>query len=554
MAALSDAQLKQIADRIFVMRDRATTRLPKPTPTGPGGFKSALDPLATQADFKDAGIGILDFTVDPKNPNVWLHNENKAFRIGSASKIAMMLAAVQLRLDVRRILALNIISTPAEFDDLYKNVKLWNKTKAPRDQVIDIAEPTSVPLISNILDFGKAPVDFFGPDPNGRVKADGTPNLPVQKAIVDKLPPSTLPELPWEKWTDLTFSERYWLAGCLSDNVAATTAVSEIGVPYVKAVQRSYGLFDTARGMHLFASSGYDKIPGTATPPNSPPPRRLTHVQPIRVEDFWRGSSGAFDDQLSWVPGSAAALTAYMIALMTNGLCDDPGGDPAPTALAREGACTTIRNNLADNGPHAIASFLVDGWEDGGHVFHDGVRGVPNTKITRQIDKVGILQRRDGAKSDLVCEFVYLETKQDPPPAAPARSVMRYAVIAVGVISDTARPGDHRVGTVRLVDGRPPRTARPRRGHEGEGQGAQASGLGRARRSPRPVRAAERHGPGRALAVEGAQEARSRRGVVRLARPSAHGAEGSMEPGRALVLGPAFRRRHEAGGHPPRRR
>jgi len=66
VAALSDAQLKQIADRIFVMRDRATTRLPKPTPTGPGGFKSALDPLATQADFKDAGIGILDFTVDPK--------------------------------------------------------------------------------------------------------------------------------------------------------------------------------------------------------------------------------------------------------------------------------------------------------------------------------------------------------------------------------------------------------------------------------------------------------------------------------------------------------
>jgi hypothetical protein len=357
----------------------------------------------------------------------------------------MMLAAVQLRLDIRRILALNIISTPAEFDALYRNLKLWSKTKAPLDDVKDIAEPASAPLISKIFDFGKDPVDFFGPDPDSRVNSDGTPNRTVQKAIVDKLPPSaTLPELPWEQWSDLEFSERYWLAGCLSDNVAATSCVSEIGVPYIKAVQRSYGLFDTARGMHLFASSGYDPIPPPKKPtdPGVDPPRQLTRVQPIRVEDFWRGPSGAFTDQFSWVPGSAAALTAYMIALMTDALGDDPGGDPVATFLDRAGACQTIRNNLADNGPNAIASFLVDGWEDTAtHTFHDGVVSVANTKIRRQVDKVGILQRRDGAKSDLVAEFVYLETEQDPPPAAPARRAMRYAVIAVSLISDTAPGG-----------------------------------------------------------------------------------------------------------------
>src|SRR5262245_46479886 len=118
MATPSDAQLTQIAQHILVMRDRATTRLPKPTTTGPAAFTTALDPIGTQDDFKDAGIGVIDFTVDPKHPNIWLHNPDKAFRIGSASKIAMMLAAVQLRLDVRRIHELNIISTAADFDAL----------------------------------------------------------------------------------------------------------------------------------------------------------------------------------------------------------------------------------------------------------------------------------------------------------------------------------------------------------------------------------------------------------------------------------------------------
>ena len=423
MATPSDAQLAQIAQHIFVMRDRATTRLPKPATTGPDAFKLALNPIATQDDFKDAGIGVIDFTVDPKNPNIWLHNPDKPFRIGSASKIAMMLAAVQLRLDVRRIQELNIISTAADFDALFRNTKFWKKAKPPQAEMQAIAEPGSVPLVSNIFDFTKSPVDFMGPDPDGRT------DPAVQKAITDRLPAGG--ELTWEKWTDFTFSERYWLTGSLSDNVAATACVSEIGVPYIKAVQRSYGLADPAHGMHLLASSGYDNIPRkTAAVPS--PPRPLTHVEPIHVEDFWRASSGAFTDQMSWVPGSAAALTAYMIAMMTNAIGNDPGGDAVITLLDRTAACNTIRNNMAAGGAHAIMSFLVD----------LGVKSIPNTKIMRQLNKIGILKKSDGAKAPLVCEFVYLETKQDPAPAPPHREVMKYGVVAVGLIDDTG-PGGH---------------------------------------------------------------------------------------------------------------
>jgi hypothetical protein len=217
-----------------------------------------------------------------------------------------------------------------------------------------------------------------------------------------------------------------WLAGCISDNVAATACVSQIGTPYIRAVQRCYGLADTAHGMHLFASHGYDPIPAPKkSGPGPQPPRRLPKAEPIHVEDFWRAKSGAFTDQMSWVPGSAAALTAYMVALMTDKFAG-PGADPVAGLLT----CRTIRNNLADGGPNAIVSFLID-----------GVESVPHTTVSRQINKIGILKTRDGAKSPLICEFVYAETKQVPAPPPPRREVMKYAVVAVGLFDDMSAAG-----------------------------------------------------------------------------------------------------------------
>jgi hypothetical protein len=431
MAKLSDAQLAQVAEKILAMGDPAVRGLPKPTATGPPGptpFKSALDPIGTRADFADAGIGVIDFT--RVSPDVWLLNEDKAFRIGSASKIAMVLAAVQLRLEVRRILGLGFISTAKEFDELFRNPKLWKKaeTKPPERWIREIADPSGAPLLSKIFDFTKSPVDFIGPDPDSRVKPDGTPDLVEQTAIVDKLPPGTgLREASWAKWTDFTFSEHLWLAGCRSDNVSATACVSAIGTPYIRAVQRCYGLADTAHGMHLFASHGFTGIPPPKKPsePGPQPPRQLTRAEPIHVEDFWRAKSGAFTDQKSWVPGSAAALTAYMVALMTDKFAG-PGADPVAGLIT----CRTLRNNLADGGPNSIKSFLVD-----------GIKSVPHTTVTRQINKIGILKPSDGAKSPLICEFVYVETKQVPAPPPPRREVMKYAVVAVGLISDPTTAG-----------------------------------------------------------------------------------------------------------------
>ncbi len=435
MTTPTDAQLKAIAGNIFVMGDRAKTKLPVPKAIGSTAFKNALDPIGAQHDFQDAGIVVVDFTKSASSPDIWLHNEAKTFRIGSASKIAMMLAAVQLRLDVRQILAMSpkIISTAAEFDALYANPKLWAKSKAPRTE--RMGRIASVPpQISKIFDFTKSPVDFAGPDPDGRVDTHGQPVVATQKAIVDKLPPTVPPgglkELDWEHWSDLSFSERLWLAGNRSDNVAATSCVCEIGLPYIKAVQRAYGLVDddAKKGMHLFATRGYGLDPPARTkPPALAPPRALSNadVEPLEVEDLWDAGGHNFIDKRSWVPGSAAALAAYMIGMMTNSLVNDA------SVIFGQTGCDTLRNNLSDGGPNAIESFLAE----------IGVKNVADTKITRQINKIGILKKEDGAKAPLICEFVYLETEQDPAPPPPHRSVMQYAVVATGLISDAASGG-----------------------------------------------------------------------------------------------------------------
>lgn len=420
MATLSDAQLGQIADNIFVMGDRATTRLHKPATTGPPAFTAALNPIATQPEFTDAGIGVIDFTGSPGNfmhPNVWLNNGDKPFRIGSASKIAMMLAAVQLRLDVRKILGMKpAIVSAADLDGVFRDPRLWSKAKARDAEIQHIAGAANAPQISDIFDFAKDPVDFKAP-PGKLVDS------PDQTEIVGKLPADH--DLPWENWSKFTFSERYWLTGCLSDNVAATSCVSQIGVPYIKAVQRSYGLADHPDGgMHLLASGGYTGI-GRSGPHEPPRPRQLTWVERTPTSDILFDPYTHALEPRSTQPGSAAALMAYMIALMT-----DAFADPGTGVVAGLDACQTIRNNLADGGPNAIESFLVN----------FGVKAVPNTTISRQINKIGILRKADGAKSPLVCEFVYLETKQVPAPPPPQREVMKYAVVTAGLIDDTS-PG-----------------------------------------------------------------------------------------------------------------
>ena len=160
----------------------------------------------------------------------------------------------------------------------------------------------------------------------------------------------------------------------------------------MKAVQRAYGLAEHPDGgMHLLTSAEFETIPPTKDKATDPPlPRKLTDPEMIDVDDRWKVvSTGRYDDKRSWVPGSAAALAAYMIALINDGLA-------IPNTAGATGidACTTIRNNLADGGTHSIPSYLV------GNASH-GIKSLANV-TKKQFNKIGILQN-SSARSRTSC-------------------------------------------------------------------------------------------------------------------------------------------------------
>ena len=115
---LSDADLQKVADQLFLLKQVAPTKLVAPANTP--SLATKLDPIVAANEFKNLGIAVVNFTdPDPAKLTSFLHNGDDAWRVGSTGKIAILLAAMQLRDDVRQVQALNLISTAKDFDDLF---------------------------------------------------------------------------------------------------------------------------------------------------------------------------------------------------------------------------------------------------------------------------------------------------------------------------------------------------------------------------------------------------------------------------------------------------
>jgi hypothetical protein len=177
-----------------------------------------------------------------------------------------------------------------------------------------------------------------------------------------------------------------------SDNLAATSCVSEVGVGYMKAVQRAYGLFhdDKKRGMRMLLSSGYsgvDQKAPVSKAAGAPKYRKVVDSEFHWVTDAHGKGS---DAHLSTQPATVAALTAYMIALIQDKLPNKDG-------------CDAIKAHLADEQPDTQHGSLV--------------RGVAQiAPVTKAHAKVGVL----GA---LRCEFAYMES-----------AGFKYAIVAQGLL------------------------------------------------------------------------------------------------------------------------
>lgn len=402
--ALSDAQLNTLAGKLFLLQHPNRTGLWKPTnTTGADSLAARLDPIGNDPNFKDFGIGVVDFTKNKLAPKIWLHNGDDAWRTGSTGKISILLAAVQLRDDVRLIQDTKFISTPQEFDELFASPALWSR--APDPVTRQLANNHRPPRISTIFDFTKPQVDFFGPDPD----------TPDATDIVRRLQAGGEKHLQWADAKNFDFSERLWLAGAKSDNRAATSCISEIGVAYLRAVQRAYRLFDPKNGMHLQLAGLYGDFDDNALVSNRSSTikfRSLLDTQSNFVKDaMWASRPKVYDDQYSYQPGSAAALTAYMVALFRDELVAlDHGFEQGKIA------CDTIRNNLS-HGLTTRSNLAV------------GVGLI--THIKKQITKIGLLDVTAKEPGALNCEFAYMETEE----ATPAAKKMQYGVVVMGIRS-----------------------------------------------------------------------------------------------------------------------
>jgi hypothetical protein len=114
--AVPAAQLGKIRDQLFLVQGGNGLVLPSNSVDAHGTadpMVEALDAmmnglisadLSLPSKYDGLGVGVVNFTKDPSAPTVWLHNGGTPWRIASTGKIAVLLAAVQLRDDVRRVL------------------------------------------------------------------------------------------------------------------------------------------------------------------------------------------------------------------------------------------------------------------------------------------------------------------------------------------------------------------------------------------------------------------------------------------------------------------
>jgi hypothetical protein len=369
MALPTAAQLKEIEGRLFLFKFFPTA-LPIPKNNDPQ-FTTRMQPVATNPRFQEISFGVVDFTADRMNPKVFLHEGGTPWRMGSTGKIAVLLAAAQLREDVRQVKAVpGLVMSPAEFDNVFSTI--WKNSV--EDNVKKIAGK-GPPRVSTTIDVSISQPDFI------------EAGVPLNKSLVRT---DGHGGGGWPKMPDISFRDRLWLAGAQSDNFAANACISEIGVAYMTAVQRAYGLFieDKTKGMRMLLAGGYyGGVPQNVRvrrAASAPTYRPLFDLETRWTNDKLIDKAGKL--QPSDQGGSVAALTAYMIALIQDKLVNKDG-------------CDAIKLFLADELPSTNPGSLVR-----------GVADIKTIQIKTAHAKGGALNKETGAVQPLRCDVAYIET------------------------------------------------------------------------------------------------------------------------------------------------
>jgi len=181
--------------------------------------------------------------------------------IASLAKLAILYAAFQVRQDVRDVLRKNagIRSATALKAKLRE---FWAGTSSPH-RLKEIARRPDVGRIEYILDLSELSqpqpnpdrIDFLGIAYCGldQLQTDFSVDANTLGAMrkLDGFPHSLNSAGNWRNMGRLTFAERLWMTIAWSDNVAASTCIWDIGLPYIQALMYESGLFDGSHGLYL---------------------------------------------------------------------------------------------------------------------------------------------------------------------------------------------------------------------------------------------------------------------------------------------------------------
>jgi hypothetical protein len=236
-----------------------------------------LKPVKDKPEYKHLKVGVVDLT-DPIKPRYFLdkpHND-ETVTIGSASKLAILYAAFQLREDLRNVLRDNgSIST---LDELKQGLKAyWSSGDKPASLKALANSPRRWPRLERIFALESWPISdptglvFAGKDNCGIDKLDedlSAPKLALMRGLEkfhnleyegsklqrwqgllqNRAPDGTafLPGVPLGQ--PIPFAKRLWLTCAWSDNAAATSCWKDLGREYQKILMTESGFYSVKDG------------------------------------------------------------------------------------------------------------------------------------------------------------------------------------------------------------------------------------------------------------------------------------------------------------------
>jgi Beta-lactamase enzyme family len=286
--------------------------------------------------FSPLRVGVIDFV----GRHIALKNADVPTQIDSSAKIAILYAAFQLREDVRSVVRHDLAAVDAgrapnrRVKDVAslrtQLLQTWPDLNSNELKNVVRDRPNDMAHIEHIFDLSELQknrpdpeaIDFLGFRARnvsgekqflcglneGELFLDiGTE--PEKKNIIEKLEgiphgSSALPK--WQTIEKFPFAERLWMAMVWSDNVAASTCIWDIGLPYIQALLMESHLFDRVSG-GLWLERSYHVA--------ARPPTRFTRVN---------GYYNNIDSRLVTPQnGTVRKLAAFLIALVNNELISE---------------------------------------------------------------------------------------------------------------------------------------------------------------------------------------------------------------------------------------